>query len=200
MPTIVILGLKLPFKALWSKVGVEERPGCSCPKSVDEFTYCPHCGIRKIVKQIKIYHSLLTGKQTSYRNVESLLHYLHLNNLDIYDTNPRGYTDDPVYIYFTDPRCYMEIRGSEPMVLDTVRKCSNEVEDWLRELLGQELWIRGEYGLWAFNVDQPEREDSPEPPESPPPPSVLPDTKDTPRTILIPIGPRGPFIPPSDDD
>ena len=52
MSAIVILGLKLPFSALWEKVGTKELPICSCPGSPATYTYCPHCGARKTTKSI----------------------------------------------------------------------------------------------------------------------------------------------------
>ena len=188
MPAIVILGLKLPFRELWEKIGVQERPLCRCPDNTDAFTYCPHCGVRKATKKIKVYKSRLTGEETTYRNVDAVMEFLYNNKLEIYDTNPRGYTDDPVYIYFTQPNCYLEVSRADPVSMAAIQKYPYELEDWLRNILGEELWNAGSFGLWAFvtnSNDPAEHSDTP----SPPLPPAEKSSGET-RTFIIPIGPR----------
>lgn len=182
MPSVVILGLQVPFKTLWKKVNVIERPSCNCNNVENrEYTYCPICGVRITMKKVKIYRSLLTGEETSWRNIHSTLEYLGQHNLDIYDPNPRGYTDDPIYIYFTRPNCYMEINK------DTVRMSvdSNQIMEWMNTILGDEIWTSGNFGIWGFNKPVIISEECSNSSDE----SGMPTTEEI-KAFLVPIFPR----------
>ena len=182
MPSVVILGLQVPFKCLWKKVNVIERPSCDC-NNVEhrEYTYCPVCGVRITVKKLKVYRSLLTGEETTWRNVHGVLEYLGKHNLDIYDPNPRGYTDDPVYIYFTRPNCYMEVNiGTVGMPL-----VSNEISSWMKDILGEDVWSSGSFGIWGFNKPVATMEDCSNSSDD----SGMPTTEEI-KAFLVPIFPR----------
>jgi hypothetical protein len=156
MSAIIILGIKVPFKELWEKVGYQERPSCNCPTSSDDFSYCPYCGTRKYNKKVKLYRSRLTGEETTYRNISSLSNFLFINKIDIYDTNPRGYTDDPVYIYLTEPLCYMEVSKTDPTFMDSFTNYTCEIEELLKSIISYDVWNRGKFALWAFYKECPE--------------------------------------------
>lgn len=182
MPSIVILGLQIPFKALWKKVNVIEKASCNCNTvKNDDYTYCPICGVRMTVKKIKIYRSLLTGEESTWRNVNGIMEHLQKHNLDIYDPSPRGYTDDPVYIYFTRPNCYLEIHGntvSMPMI-------SEQVSQWMQEILGEEVWNAGSFGIWGFNKTSAPVEECSNSSDD----SGMPTTEEI-KAFLVPIFPR----------
>jgi hypothetical protein len=150
MSALIILGLKVPFKELWEKIGYQDRASCNCPSTMDEYTFCPYCGIRKYTKKVKMYRSRLTGEETTYRNIASLGNYLLMNKVDIYDSNPRGYTDDPVYIYLTEPLCYMEVSKTDPTFMDSFTNYTCELEELLKSIVGFDVWNQGKFGLWAF--------------------------------------------------
>lgn len=183
MSAIVILGLKVPFKALWKKVGYKERAACSCPGTPTEYSYCPYCGLRKFNRKIKIYESLITGEENVYRDVNTIIERLHENNVDIYDTNPRGYTDDPVYLYFTNPPCFLKVAQTEPMSMGALQSYPYELEDWLREIVGDQIWASGQFGLWAF------MEDAVAEPAVPAKEADKVSSGENTRTFIIPIRP-----------
>ena len=165
MQTVIILGLRIPFCKLWKKTKVIERPNCNC-NSDENFTFCPYCGIKKQMNKIKVYKSLITGEETTNRSLNSIMDHLYNNEMDVYDTNPRGYTDDYIYIYLTNPPCLLTVNDKFPTSMDAVTN-SNELHKKLLDNLGEDLWMFGEYGLWAFN-DNPNEEK---------------------KTIIIPLGP-----------
>lgn len=157
MSAIVVLGLKVPFKKLWVKDHTEERDNCYCPKTSETYVYCPHCGVQKKTRKTTIYKSLLDGSLTACRKINFLKKYLNDNNLEIYDYNPDGYYDDPVYIYIKNPSCYMRITANSFSKLD-MRKGCPEVEEELYELLGDNVWKNGSFGLWAFMIKESEHD------------------------------------------
>ncbi len=185
MSAIVILGLKLPFRVLWEKVGVREQPICSCLDTPNAYVFCPYCGVRKTMRSLKLYKSRLTGEETTYRNVNTVMDHLYNKHLDLYDTNPRGYTDDMVYIYFTQPSCFLEVTNINPVTMGAMKKHPYELEDSLHKILGDSLWNSGEYGLWAFTTESSEEEPIPELSES-----NSNDNSDAIRSFIIPLGPQ----------
>lgn len=184
--TIVIIGFKIPFKQLWKRTGTREQPACSCKTTEPNFTFCPHCGTRKRKSIVKMYSNLLTGEETSYRNLEACKEFLQMHNLAVYDANPRGFTDEPVYLYFTDPNCYIESVGTSRFATSPkANKCLDKLEEWLYDFLGEQLWAAGEFGVWLLEKEaeavvtvtttQPAK-----PPETPQPQT---------RAFIIPFGP-----------
>jgi len=189
--TIIILGLKLQFNDIWEKIGVQERAVCSCPGTPGDYSYCPYCGVRKTIKKIKMYRNKLNGEETTYRTIETLLPYLNENKLDIYDANPRGYTDDPIYLYLTEPVCYLEVSGNEPVNMPAISNYAYEIEDWLHKKVGEEVWSLGHYGLWAFNSDKQPKIDinvNTNLPSSNSSNNLLDDVNSI-RTFIIPVRP-----------
>lgn len=182
MPAIVIVGLRISFKNLWKKVGTVEKPGCQCPASQQGFTYCPHCGTRKRKQAVKMYRSRLTGVETTFRSIEMLKEYLQKHNLAIYDGNPKGYTDDNVYIYFTDPLCYIELNSGTETTSPKMNKALSKIEDWLFDFLEDDLWNLGEFGVWMIEKDPPQ------PVVPTPAKPAAPEASQT-RTFIIPLGP-----------
>ena len=155
MPTTVILGLKIPFKSLWEKVKTNKVANCSCPGTPTEYSFCPYCGIRKGCRSIKIYRSLVSGEETPFRNLNSILPALNEQFVDIYDIHPQGYTDEAVYIYCTNPYCRIEVGNTQRqegfMPYDNVY--GYKIEEYLREVLGDIIWSKGQYGLWVLEGD-----------------------------------------------
>lgn len=186
MPAVVIIGLKISFRHLWKKTGVVDKPSCNCPITGQTFSYCPHCGTRKRKQSVKLYVSRLTGKETTFRTIESLNEYLQQHNLAIYDNNPRGYTDDNVYLYFTDPMCYIESSAPGESTSPKLNKSLSKLDDWLYDFLGDELWNLGEFGVWL--IEKPLTETTPAAPTVAAKPAAPEQTQT--RTFIIPLGPH----------
>lgn len=172
MPTVVIYGFKIPFHSLWEKIGQKEKLVCDCSPSSDDYTFCPYCGSRKSIKNVKIYRSLITGDITTHRSIDNIVPCLHNYHMDLYDAHPRGFTDDPVYLYFTQPNCYLQTDSETPVNMNSVGEYSQEIQDWMCEYLGEDLWQKGKFGLWVFSVS-----DEPTPPEPPKPETRISDIK-----------------------
>lgn len=187
MPAIVIVGLKISFRHLWKKTGTIEKPSCNCPSTGTTFSYCPHCGTRKRKQAVKMYTSRLTGKETTFRTVESLNEYLQQHNLAIYDNNPRGYTDDFVYLYFTDPMCYIESSTLNDTTSPKMNKSLGKLDDWMYDFLGDELWNLGEFGVWLLEKTPVETVAATV--TTAPAPAKPPEQPQT-RTFIIPLGPH----------
>lgn len=185
MVCIVIVGFKISFKHLWKKVGTIEKPSCGCSATGQNYIFCPHCGTRNRKQTVKLYRSRITGAETTWRSLDALKEYLQKSNLAIYDGNPRGYTDDNVYIYFTDPHCYIESAGSET-TSPKMNKALSKLEDWMFDFIEDELWNLGEFGVWVL-----EKEKEPVPPvtTTPAKPATPMEAPQT-RTFIIPLGPH----------
>lgn len=152
MNTIIILGIKIPFKKLWKKINVIDKPVCNCIETPESYMYCPYCGKTKRTIKVKVYKSLLTNEETSYRNIEQLNTYAIKNNIHLYDTHPRGYTDEPVYIYLSEPLCYLEVKDDRHFNMSSVTE-NLYIKEMLMDIVGPEIWNNSEYGLWAFNTE-----------------------------------------------
>ena len=155
MPAIVIYGLKIPFRHLWKKVGDKAVPTCNCNGSSDNFAFCPFCGAKKMNKTVKVYRSSITGKKTNYRSIDSIIDHLHRSGVGVYDTSPRGYTDDPVYLYLHNPNCYLEIDSEDPVSM-SIGEYPLEIQSLLYDKLSS-VWDDGEFGLWAFETPKEEK-------------------------------------------
>ena len=150
MPAVIVLGLRLTFRDLWTKVGVKKRAMCNCPDSPSSFLFCPYCGVRKATREIKVYRSRLTGIESATRDINSVREYLYDLELDVYDTDPQGFTDADVYIYLTNPVCLLEVNSTRPQAMSAMHDDFLDLEEVLRDKLGDELWEAGEFGLWTF--------------------------------------------------
>jgi hypothetical protein len=145
--TTIIHGLKIPYKHLWERIGFKETHSCNCPESSAEYNYCPFCGIQKSMRKVKLYKSVLTGEETIYRNLHTEIKHLDTFGISVYDSNPRGFTDDPVYIYVNYYPCYFELKNNPINLLNLI---NDDTETVLCYMIGKTLFEKGKFGLWVF--------------------------------------------------
>jgi len=149
MSAILIYGLRIHFRDLWVKSGVKEVRACDCEET--NYRFCPYCGVDKNLSTRKVYRSLLTGDDTLERSLLFLLEYLYENKLGYHD-NGDCYTDDYIYLYCKSPNCmatFNEKTGSKNFT-----PVEYNVENRLKTIVGEQVWNKGEFGLWYF-IEKP---------------------------------------------
>jgi len=152
---IVILGHKFIFKDLWMNIGYIEVPSCYCINRNMSTNFCMNCGVSIKTQQVKQYKNLVTGVITSYRDIDSMQDYLKDQMISIYEHEPEGYMDDPVYIYLKQPVCKIELNqsGSIKMGLFDEKYDVHILEKELNKHIPDQLIEKGEYGLWFISED-----------------------------------------------
>lgn len=150
--SIVVLGLKVYFKDLWTEVGFKEYPRCACIDLTADYKYCPQCGQQNEVVKINTYKCKITGAETTYRSLDGIIAHLYDKNVAVYDSDPDGYDDDSIYFYIMSPSCFLEVSNTLPVYMMSMKAADkNNIKKMLKDVLGKKVWDVGNYGLWAFN-------------------------------------------------
>ena len=149
----VILGFKVQFKDLWSCVGQIEIPSCYCNNRDETMRYCGNCGTDIYTRKVKQYKNRITNIISTHRDTESMYEYLQSKNIDIYEVNPEGYVDDPVYIYLKRPLCKLELTRSNQIKLDILENGNDyySIKNEIQKNIPESISEKGEYGLWFIN-------------------------------------------------